>query len=134
MKSDTSARQGGRGLPGGGGGAEEEIAEGISGCILGIQLNETVCFLGNHLYRCQTTHPLTPPTPLIIKGTAPHHPGRSCLFSHFFFAAVSHVLKGICVIGWKHLASECDITEPFSHELIKWILTQTIALVWICGI
>lgn len=87
MKSDTS----GRGLPGGGG-PEEEIADGISGCILGIQLNEAVCFLGNHLSRCQTTHPLTPP---LSKAPIPTAPASPACFHTFFFAALSHVLKGV---------------------------------------
>lgn len=136
MKSDTSARQGGGG--GESGGLKRRLQRVSSGCILGIQLNEAVGCLGNHLHRCQTTRPMTPPTfTAVIKGTDSHHPVQSCLFSRFFFfffVAVSNVLKGICVIRWKHLASECDPVVPFSHKLIKWILTETTALVWICGI
>lgn len=123
----------------GGGGVKEEIAEGTRGCILGIQLNEAVCFLGNHLYRCQTTHPLTPPSVIneySLSNKEAHIPTTlaSPASFHTFFAAMSHVLKVVCVIGRKHLACECDIAVPFSHKLIKWILTETIAPVWICEI
>lgn len=86
---------------GGWGGVKEEIAEGTRGCILGIQLNEAVCFLGNHLYRCQTTHPSTPPpTPVIneysLSNKEAHIPttqaSPACF--HTFFRCSESCAKG----------------------------------------
>lgn len=140
-KTDTSARQGGRGLCVLGGGVLKRRLQRVPGGAyweynlmrLFASLETTFTGAKQHTHR---------PPPLLLSTNIPYPtkrhtfpPPRPVLpVFTLFFAAVSHVLKVVCVIGWKHLACECDIAVPFSHKLIKWILTETIAPVWICDI
>lgn len=92
MKSDTSARLGGRWLLGGGGGGLKRRLQRVSvGALWEYSLMRPFASLET---TCTGAKQHTLWTPASLSKALIPHPGQSCLFSHLSLAAVTHKLKG----------------------------------------